>query len=243
MVYRACMGCKRSLVQIQSPRPDMQVSGGSVAWFIAPGLEPGDREFKSPPPDHIISSMIHCKKCCKSEAETAFQFRTVNGRKYPRHLCSKCFNKYNSSLKRKSGKHAHHVRRNKEKVKSWRRNNQKTAMFILQDSRHNDKRRSHENNLDRGFIETEIKGGCKYCGENGIRITLDRIDNSKGHTKDNVIAACIRCNLVRGSMPYAAWLIIVPAMKSAREQGLFEGWVCRRPGRKSIASIDVHRTA
>lgn len=68
---------------------------------------------------------------------------------------------------------------------------------------------------------------CFYCGAIDIKMTLDRIDNSIGHTRVNVNPSCVRCNGVRGNMPYAAWMAIVPAIKKAREDGLFGSWVGR----------------
>jgi len=58
-------------------------------------------------------------------------------------------------------------------------------------------------------------------------MTLDRIDNDKGHTQDNVVPACIRCNYARRSMPYEAWLVVAKGMREAREQGLFGDWTGR----------------
>lgn len=37
---------------------------------------------------------------------------------------------------------------------------------------------------------------CCYCGSS-LSIGADRIDNSKGHTKDNVIPCCKACNVIR----------------------------------------------
>lgn len=37
---------------------------------------------------------------------------------------------------------------------------------------------------------------CVYCGDTK-RIRCDRIDNSKGHTKDNVVPCCVECNKAR----------------------------------------------
>ena len=42
---------------------------------------------------------------------------------------------------------------------------------------------------------------CTYCGRpyTGERLTLDRIDNSKGHQRWNVVPACRTCNIVRNN--------------------------------------------
>lgn len=39
---------------------------------------------------------------------------------------------------------------------------------------------------------------CHYCGDSQKRIGLDRIDNSKGYTLDNVLPCCPTCNVIRG---------------------------------------------
>lgn len=39
---------------------------------------------------------------------------------------------------------------------------------------------------------------CVYCGDTN-RIGCDRIDNSKGHTKDNVVPCCFDCNCARNN--------------------------------------------
>lgn len=77
------------------------------------------------------------------------------------------------------------------------------------------------------FVQQMIEGGCSYCGESELRMTLDRIDNSQGHTRENVVAACIRCNYTRKDMPHGAWILLAPAMKVARECGLFGAWTGR----------------
>ena len=56
------------------------------------------------------------------------------------------------------------------------------------------------NNVDGEYIENLFEGGCIYCGEKDWHeLGLDRIDNTKGHTKDNVVCACRDCNWVRNS--------------------------------------------
>lgn len=39
---------------------------------------------------------------------------------------------------------------------------------------------------------------CTYCG-NINDLGLDRLDNSKGHTKDNTVVCCKLCNSLRGN--------------------------------------------
>ena len=65
---------------------------------------------------------------------------------------------------------------------------------------------------------------CSYCLDTEAKMTLDRIDNTIGHTQANVVPACLRCNVTRGSMPYEAWKVVSLGMKSARELGLFGAW-------------------
>ena len=46
-----------------------------------------------------------------------------------------------------------------------------------------------------------LQQGCHYCGEgleNSTKSGLDRINNSKGYTLDNVLPCCGACNQIRG---------------------------------------------
>ncbi len=47
------------------------------------------------------------------------------------------------------------------------------------------------------FVDILKKGKCYYCGvkEN---LGFDRIDNKKGHTMENCVVCCHRCNMARG---------------------------------------------
>jgi hypothetical protein len=106
--------------------------------------------------------------------------------------------------------------------------------FILKDANGMDRKRGLSNDLTLGWVTELVSRGCSYCGDPALRMTLDRLDNDKAHTKDNVVPACIRCNFVRGTMPHAAWLVLAPGMREAREAGLFGGWTGAfvRSGRK-----------
>jgi len=48
------------------------------------------------------------------------------------------------------------------------------------------------------LIENILFKKCIYCGAKEF-VGCDRIDNNKGHTKDNVVPCCVTCNTVRGN--------------------------------------------
>lgn len=91
-----------------------------------------------------------------------------------------------------------------------------------------DARFGWKNDLTVAFIKTLIASGCSYCGQdNVLRLSLDRIDNDMPHNQNNVVVSCVNCNLTRGSMPYAAWLVVAKGMREARRLGLLDGWTRR----------------
>ena len=49
------------------------------------------------------------------------------------------------------------------------------------------------------FYEWIENSSCYYCGSDETQtLGLDRIDNNKGHKKDNVVVACELCNTTKG---------------------------------------------
>ena len=91
-------------------------------------------------------------------------------------------------------------------------------------TKRSDKKKGRENDLNLVFIRKLFNNNCTYCDDSSSRKTLDRIDNSKGHTMDNVVLACERCNYIRRDMPYNAWLIVARSVKIVIELGLLNGW-------------------
>jgi len=62
-----------------------------------------------------------------------------------------------------------------------------------------DKKHNRVFNLSKEFFkENIISKPCYYCGSTK-NIGCDRIDNSRGHTEDNVIPSCYICNTVRNN--------------------------------------------
>jgi hypothetical protein len=48
-------------------------------------------------------------------------------------------------------------------------------------------------------------------------IGCDRLDNDKGHTKDNVVPCCVSCNTVRGNnFTYEEMLVIGKTLKEIK---------------------------
>lgn len=170
-----------------------------------------------------------CNYCNKNLPESHFQ-KTPEG--YFRRRCKPCDWKaikeranrdecYAAKLKLKCKKSN---KQKNEKSKIERAAGLKTEKYILEDSRKSDRRKGFKNDLDNEFIKETISCGCSYCGTTELRMTLDRIDNDKGHLKSNVVPSCIRCNYIRRNMPYQAWMWIVPSIRSAVLHGLLDGW-------------------
>lgn len=164
-----------------------------------------------------------CNGCGKQEPEITFRYRTLSGRKYRNHLCVNCRTRYRKGRRTPQG-----VKRMLEvaatRQRRVRQEPDQLARHILTDCRGSDKKRGSVCDLTVEIIQQLIADGCTYCGETQTRIGLDRIDNARGHSVDNVVAACGRCNYLRRDMPYKAWMMLVPAIRKVRESGAFENW-------------------
>jgi len=174
------------------------------------------------------SAMKRCIACRKYKAPSQFYTRTSGGKVYLASFCKRCDARRVRNpeyIKRKYKRHG-------EWAKRTRLLNQLQDKWIWTDSRKSDKIHGRENTMTRDFIRQLIKKGCSYCGEKTLRMTLDRIDNARGHTNDNVVAACVRCNDIRGNMPHSAWLCLCHGLRRARRQGLFADWKGRSSARR-----------
>jgi hypothetical protein len=180
-----------------------------------------------------MDTEITCKKCRRSQDEgAAFYINRTAGKEYQKRVCSTCDNKTRrtravQSYNERSVSDPLYKQKGLEIQKKWRKDPAKIPNLICRDSRGSDKKLGRSNNLNPEWVRTEIANGCSYCGETELRMTLDRIDNSKGHTRDNVRPACIRCNYLRRDMPFEAWLMLVGAIRRAREAGTFGDWTGR----------------
>jgi hypothetical protein len=141
-----------------------------------------------------------------------------------RSYCRKCHNKRATAARiRKMGRTGWLAYQKRLSV-ARRKNPDFLARTVLQDCKKSDRKLGRVCDLHISDVERMVCGCCSYCGDSSIRMTLDRIDNDLGHVRGNVLPSCIRCNLIRGSMPMAAWMHLVPSIREARELGLFGLW-------------------
>lgn len=68
------------------------------------------------------------------------------------------------------------------------------------------------------MLNNIIRKPCVYCGDTR-RVGADRIDSSKGHTKDNVVPCCVECNQVKGDMfSYEEMLVLGKTIREIKEK-------------------------
>lgn len=169
-----------------------------------------------------------CTLCEQSKPLTEMSTTSRHGKSYYRSRCRKCDGARTSGwIKRNPEKDKNRTNVRRIRAQNERKLGLRQDYYILIDSRGWDRKHGFPNDLNREFIHGLIAGGCAYCGETDIRMTLDRINNDKGHTRDNVVPACIRCNYTRKDMPYEAWLVVAGGMREATNKHLFGTWTGR----------------
>jgi len=146
-----------------------------------------------------------CRTCGRKSP--AVTFRRYCGRKTFRLDCQEC-------------EQQEKIRRQRKAVQSRDR----LERFIVWGSRQADRRVGRDNDLTTDFVRELISRPCSYCGDTNTRMTLDRLDNSLGHTQFNVVESCVRCNYIRRDMPHKAWLFMIEGVRAARVSGAFGDW-------------------
>jgi 5-methylcytosine-specific restriction endonuclease McrA len=166
---------------------------------------------------------MKCSRCDRSDLTEEDFYKTSSGYLYS--FCKVCHNLQNGKAKKIRDQLPENKIKKNQRAKQARQNPEKRANVIFTDSKNSDRKHNREFDLTIGFIKEIISSGCFYCGETQLQMTVDRIDNNIGHLQNNVVAACIRCNLIRKAMPYEAWLCLLPGLKEAREKKLFADWL------------------
>jgi hypothetical protein len=188
----------------------------------------------------MVDSPRECKRC--REVKPAAAFTAELGIR--RRTCRACRRAMERARDPEASKRM--LERQKAVAREERRTGHDRGKYIIHDSRKSDRRAGRENDLSREMVDALISKPCTYCGVEGVRMTLDRIDNSLGHLIANVQPSCLRCNYLRGSMPYEAWVFLVPIIREAHERGLFGEWrsaPIARPGKDEfhVSSVEDDR--
>lgn len=80
-----------------------------------------------------------------------------------------------------------------------------------------DKKRGLYNDMTLKAMRELISKVCVYCGD-FERIGLDRIDNKKGHSMDNVVPCCHSCNTARNdNFSHSEMFLIGDAIRKVKE--------------------------
>ncbi len=159
-----------------------------------------------------------CNGCgLDKPATTEFFFGKPSGKNG---LASKCKACAADAQRRRRAADPEHVR---AIVRASQRRRSATAAGraegLLRNYRSIDSRKDRVCDLDAAWLaEHIVVPPCVYCGDEGEPRGADRVDNSIGHTKANVVPACMSCNLARGNRytPEEMRLFIGPAIAAAK---------------------------
>lgn len=87
-----------------------------------------------------------------------------------------------------------------ERIKKNRKKFDKTPTGKYNIYKRGAKQRCIEFKLTKDEFNVFWKKPCSYCGDNVDYIGLDRIDNSKGYERENIISCCGLCNRMKGTL-------------------------------------------
>ncbi len=169
--------------------------------------------------------MKQCKKCCKEKEDDLFYNKSSLSEAVKRKdsTCKSC--RADIQRERRKSNPQIYIKDN-QRNRDSRASGLHRCKWMLQDIRKRDKEKGLKCDVDREYVESMLESSCLYCGSDRF-IGLDRVDNSLGHTRDNTVASCRPCNILRRDVPFAAWLVIVPAVRKAKEAGLLDEWYSR----------------
>lgn len=158
-----------------------------------------------------ISGLRVCNKCKNEYPINHFRIdqyaRDKDGNKLYRRRtqCGYCVNKYRGSW-----------------VKAKRRTSE--AYNVYTNCKAIDRQKKRANDMTFDFVEREIQKPCAYCETTERTRSLDRKDSKIGHTMANSVSCCVRCNMIKRDMPYAAWWHFIDTLKMLEKTNAFGDW-------------------
>lgn len=166
--------------------------------------------------DYYKNNREHCKLICKTwndnNADRVKENQRLYREKHKEKLSSKNkeYREQNKEqliecLKQYRKEHKEEL---SEKAKNKRNTQEGRALNLINSYRTFDKNRGYETELPLNWIiERIFNSTCVYCGESDWhKLGCDRIDNTKGHTTDNVVCSCLSCNAKRRATPFQEFL-------------------------------------
>jgi len=162
-----------------------------------------------------------CQTCSETKELRLFPAsQTRNGIKYRPH-CYSC--KYKKEVL--SGRV-----QDKQYMKEYYVSNK--LVFKYKAYRHGDLKRGLPDTIPRERAIAVMMMPCHYCQvENGHG--LDRLNNNLGHSENNVVSCCEKCNYILGDLPVDAKNLLANGLKNIRDKGLFDKWEIPTKRRKS----------
>ncbi len=147
-------------------------------------------------------------KICGDELIIGINWRESQKKIY-HYKCKKCRNKESLEWNHKNNEKFRLNRRKRYKLKAEKeRENQRLYRInnSLQSVYTSYKCRAKKRNLEFKLSIEEFKSywnkKCFYCNREIKKIGLDRIDNSKGYIKENIIPCCELCNWMKRDLTF-----------------------------------------
>jgi len=150
-----------------------------------------------------------CSKCGEEKPATLEYFHGDSSRKDGfRHDCKMCRKShYEANKEVFAERDKIYYEANREAILEQKKVYDHTSKGKFGRIKRSAKQRSIHFSLPFKLYEGKLWGKpCHYCGCD-IEVTgLDRKDNSKGYTLDNVVSCCWGCNTKKGTKPYEDFL-------------------------------------
>ena len=87
--------------------------------------------------------------------------------------------------------------------------------------RHKDIKNNYPNTISKDKAIQLMQTECYWC-KSVVQLGLDRIDNNKGHSEDNIVVCC---NQIRNNIPFEAMECLKPGLIEIEIQGLLKKWI------------------
>lgn len=165
--------------------------------------------------------------CCKKEKElNSENFCSDKNRRHGfSYRCRKCdSSKKDHRRERYKKMPTDQKERHKKKNKEYRSDGYGRATCMVSSYKGIDRKKGLDCDIDKYFlVENIFKKECFYCGEKG-KLGCDRIDNEKGHLRDNVVPCCRSCNTTRmNNYSHEEMIIIGDAIRLIKKLRLCQG--------------------